>query len=102
MSAVGLASFLLLWEGIAQSGWMAAHLLPPPSTLPATLMSEIRLGIWQEMVWASLSHYTAGFFLGSFLGVTLGVSVALFPRVEASRHGLRAFFGRFHRWPGYL
>jgi sulfonate transport system permease protein len=92
LSAIGLASFLLLWEGIAQSGWMEAHLLPPPSTLPATLISEIRLGIWQEMVWASLSHYTAGFFLGSFFGVVLGVSVALFPKVEASQAWLARVF----------
>ena len=83
LSAVGLASFLLLWEAIAQSGLMAPHLLPPPSTLPATFLSEVRLGIWQEMVWASLSHYTIGFVLGSLMGVTLGVAVALFPRVEA-------------------
>jgi NitT/TauT family transport system permease protein len=92
MSALGLIVFLLLWEGIARSGLMAAHLLPPPSTLPATLISEIRLGIWQEMVWASLSHYTVGLVLGSFFGVTLGVSVALFPRVEASQAWLARVF----------
>jgi sulfonate transport system permease protein len=92
LSAVGLASFLLLWEVIAQSGLMAVHLLPPPSALPATFISEVRLGIWQEMVWASLSHYTAGFVLGSLFGVTLGVSVALYPRVEASQAWLARVF----------
>ena len=92
LSAVGLAGFLLLWESIAQSGLMAVHLLPPPSALPATFISEVRLGIWQEMVWASLSHYTAGFVLGSLFGVTLGVSVALYPRVEASQAWLARVF----------
>ena len=92
LSAVGLAGFLLLWEAIAQSGLMAVHLLPPPSALPATFISEVRLGIWQEMVWASLSHYTAGFVLGSLFGVTLGVSVALYPRVEASQAWLARVF----------
>jgi ABC-type nitrate/sulfonate/bicarbonate transport system permease component len=92
MSAGGLAGFLLLWEAIAQSGLMEAHLLPPPSTLPATFISEVRLGIWQEMVWASLSHYTVGFVLGSLFGVTLGVSVALYPRVEASQAWLARVF----------
>ena len=92
LSAVGLAGFLLLWEAIAQSGLMATHLLPPPSALPATFISEVRLGIWQEMVWASLSHYTAGFVLGSLFGVTLGVSVALYPRVEASQAWLARVF----------
>jgi NitT/TauT family transport system permease protein len=92
LSAIGLAGFLLLWEGIAQSGWIETHLLPPPSTLPGTLMSEIQLGFWQSMVWASLRHYTIGFLLGSFFGVALGVLVALFPRVEASQAWLARVF----------
>ena len=44
------------------------------------------------MVWASLSHYTVGFLLGSFLGVALGVVVALSPRVEASQAWLARMF----------
>lgn len=92
LSFSGLVAFLLLWEGLAQSGWIEAHLLPPPSTLPGTLQSEIELGVWQAMVWASLRHYTIGFLLGSILGVALGVSVALFPRVEASQAWLARVF----------
>jgi NitT/TauT family transport system permease protein len=92
LSAVGLAGFLLIWEGVAQSGWVETHLLPPPSTLPGTLISEIELGFWQSMVWSSLRHYTVGFVLGSFFGVTLGVMVALFPRVEASQAWLARVF----------
>lgn len=92
LSAIGLAGFLLVWEGIAQSGWIETHLLPPPSTLPGTLTSEVQLGIWQSMVWASLRHYTAGFLLGSLLGVALGVLVALFPRIEASQAWLARVF----------
>ncbi len=85
LSATGLVGFLLLWEGIGRSGWMETYLLPPPSTIPPALISEIREGFWQAMLWASLRHYTIGFVLGSFLGVTLGVVVALFPRVESSQ-----------------
>lgn len=85
LSAVGLAGFLLIWEGIARSGLLETYLLPPPSTIPAALISEIREGIWQVMVIASLRHYTVGFVLGSVLGVGLGVMVALFPRIEASQ-----------------
>jgi sulfonate transport system permease protein len=92
LSATGLVIFLLIWEGIARSGWIETHLLPPPSTLPVTLTSEIKLGFWQSMVWASLRHYTIGFVLGSVLGVTLGVAVALFPRVEASQAWLARIF----------
>ena len=85
LSATGLVGFLLLWEGLGRSGLMETYLLPPPSTIPPALISEIREGFWQAMLWASLRHYTIGFFLGSFLGVTLGVVVALFPRVEFSQ-----------------
>lgn len=92
LSATGLVGFLLLWEGIAQSGWIQTHLLPPPSTLPETLSSEVELGIWQAMVWASLRHYSIGFILGSVLGVSLGVCVALFPKVEASQAWLARVF----------
>ncbi len=92
LSSTGLVAFLLLWEGLARSGWIEPHLLPPPSTLPGTLQSEVKLGIWQAMVWASLRHYTVGFLLGSILGITLGVAVALFPKVEASQAWLARVF----------
>ncbi len=85
LSAAGLIGFLLIWEGISRSGLIETHLLPPPSAIPAALVSEIREGFWQTMVFASLRHYLIGFVLGSFLGVSLGVTVALFPRVEASQ-----------------
>jgi sulfonate transport system permease protein len=92
LSATGLAIFLLFWESVARSGLIEPHLLPPPSTLPKTLASEIGLGVWQSMVWASLRHYSVGFVLGSLLGVTLGVCVALFPKVEASQAWLARVF----------
>ena len=74
-----------MWEGISQSGIISTTLLPPPSSIVPALASEIREGIWHQMVWASFRHYSIGFFIGSFLGVTLGVLVALFPKVEASQ-----------------
>ncbi len=83
--ATGLATFLLIWEGIARSGWMAEHLLPPPSAILPALRSEIDEGFWQAMMVASLRHYVIGFTVGSVLGVSLGVTVALFPRFEASQ-----------------
>ena len=92
LSATGLIAFLLIWEGFAQSGLVEIHLLPPPSTLPQTLISEIENGIWQAMVFASLRHYTIGFVLGSVLGVTFGVAIALFPKVEASQAWLARVF----------
>ncbi len=71
---------------MASSGLVARALLSPPSSLPATLLSEIRLGFWQTMVFASLTHYLVGFFVGTGLGVITGISVALFPRLEAAQY----------------
>jgi sulfonate transport system permease protein len=85
LPASGLTIFLLIWEGIARSGWIAPHLLPPPSSIIPALRSEIAEGFWQVMVLASLRHYTIGLVIGSLLGVTLGITVALFPRFEASQ-----------------
>ncbi len=85
LSLAGLAGFLAVWELASRSGFVSAILLPPPSTLPGTLVSEIQNGFWQRMVVSSLSHYSLGLFLGSLLGVVIGMTVALFPRVEASQ-----------------
>ncbi|MEM6492128.1 MAG: ABC transporter permease subunit [Pseudomonadota bacterium] len=83
--AGGLLAFIGLWEAAAASGATVDILLPPPSSLPATLISEIELGFWQAMVIASLQHYGVGLLLGSLLGVAVGTAVALSPGVEAAQ-----------------
>lgn len=84
-SATGLIVFLFIWETIARSGFVASTLLPAPSSLPGALISEVSLGFWHTMVLASLEHYLIGLFLGSALGIACGMSVALFPRVDATQ-----------------
>ena len=77
-SAAGLIVFLLIWEAIARSGFVASTLLPAPSVLPRALISEVSLGFWHAMVLASMEHYLIGLFLGSLLGIACGMAVALF------------------------
>lgn len=88
LSACGLFGFLALWELTSRSGLVSAVLLPPPSTLPGTLIAEVRNGFWQRMVLASLGHYTAGLLIGSVLGVAVGMGVALFAHIEAAQSWL--------------
>ncbi|MBO6782042.1 MAG: ABC transporter permease [Alphaproteobacteria bacterium] len=88
LGAGGLLAFLLLWEAIARSGLIEATLLPAPSRLPATFFSEVSLGFWHAMVFASLNHYLIGLVSGSVLGVIVGGSVALFPTVDATQSWL--------------
>lgn len=84
LSVVGLLAFLSIWEGFSRSGVVKQTLVPPPSSVPTALISEIELGFWQEMVMASLSHYSVGLLIGSVLGILFGVSMALMPRMAAS------------------
>ena len=84
-SATGLIVFLLIWEAIARSGIVAPTLLPAPSALPGALISEVSLGFWHAMVFASMEHYLIGLFLGSLLGIACGMAVAVFPRVDATQ-----------------
>lgn len=86
LGLTGLIVFLVIWEAVAASGLIVNTLLSPPSSLPETLISEIRLGFWQKMVFASLSHYLIGLLVGTALGVTAGVAVALFPRLDAAQY----------------
>ena len=84
-SAAGLIVFLAIWEAIARSGVVPSTLLPAPSVLPGAFYSELMLGFWHAMVLASLEHYLIGLFLGSALGIACGMTVALFPRVDATQ-----------------
>jgi ABC-type nitrate/sulfonate/bicarbonate transport system permease component len=88
LSAIGLAAFLLFWEAIALSGWVAPALLPPPTSVPARFVSEISLGVWPAVVLASIHHYLIGLVAGSLAGVAMGAAVALFPRLDAAQSWL--------------
>ena len=87
-SAAGLVAFLAIWEAAVQSGLLPRNLVPPPSAVPAALVSELRNGIWISSALDSLRHYAAGVALGSVLGIAAGITVALAPRIEAAQSGI--------------
>ncbi len=76
-------AFMAVWEGISRLGWVAPHLLPPPSTLAETAYGLAVDGSLFTHVIASSSRVAAGFVIGAFLGLSAGALVALNRRVEA-------------------
>ena len=85
LPALGVIALFGLWEAAGRLGLMPRTLLPLPSSIPATFVSEVRGGYWLTSVWASLGHYTAGLVIGSCLGIVLGVLVGLSRRAEAAQ-----------------
>ena len=83
-SLIGLAVFLGIWETAGLLNLMPRSLLPLPSDIPATWITEITGGYWQRAVEESLGHYLIGMLLGSLLGVAAGVVTALSPGLEAT------------------
>lgn len=93
LGLAGLVVFVGLWEAATASGLFGSALVPRPSDIPATLVAEIRRGMWQRMVLASLRHYALGLAIGTGLGTGLGTAVALSPAL----HDVQAYLVRVLR-----
>ena len=78
LASFGLLLFLSLWEASGRLGWVNAIFLPPPSHIWPAFVREWQMGIWQQSLQDSLTHYSIGLVLGAFLGVALGVMAGLF------------------------
>ncbi len=65
--------FLLLWEGISNSGIFSIKLFPPPSVVFQTLVEMLLSGELLRDVMMSLQRVIIGFLTGSFLGVFVGL-----------------------------
>jgi sulfonate transport system permease protein len=87
--ALGLA-----WEGAVALGWSDGRLVPPPSTIAATLIALAQTGELGHHVLATLARVAAGFGLGvlagTFLGAVNGVSRLARQLFDPSLQGLRA------------
>ena len=100
LGAAGLTSFLVLWEGIVQAGFVSQAFLPAPSQIPAALLREIRSGFWISSIYASLGHYLAGLAVGSILGIGLGVVTGLSHPSEAFLAWVVRLLRPIPDWPG--
>jgi sulfonate transport system permease protein len=87
------AAALALLEISVRLGWVAGHLLPPPSTIARTLGEMADQGLTLHIV-ASTLRVLFGFGIGAALAIALGALVGLNARAEAvldpTFQGLRA------------
>jgi NitT/TauT family transport system permease protein len=83
LAAAGLIAFLAFWEAMPRLGLINPAFLPPPSTIPAAFLREIRLGVWGEAVASSLSHYVVGLGVGAGAGIALGIASGMSRGFEA-------------------
>ena len=84
LAAAGLLAFLLFWEAMPRLGLINPAFLPPPSTIPAAFLNEVRLGVWGEAVLSSLSHYVTGLGVGAGAGIALGLLSGMFRGFESA------------------
>lgn len=75
-------AFLASLEVAVRLGWVAAHLLPPPSEIARTLLALAEQGLAGHVL-VSTARVLAGFALGAGLAIALGVWVGLSRRAEA-------------------
>ncbi|RZJ62512.1 ABC transporter permease [Acidovorax sp. Leaf78] len=82
---LGAALPLVLLAGLelaVRLGWVAPHLLPPPSEIARTLLALAEQGLAGHVL-VSTARVLAGFVLGAGLAIALGVWVGLSRRAEA-------------------
>lgn len=75
-------AFLAGLELAVRLGWVAAHLLPPPSEIARTLLALADQGLAGHVL-ISTARVLAGFAAGAGLAIALGVWVGLSRRAEA-------------------
>jgi sulfonate transport system permease protein len=73
--ALGLVLPLALaaaWEAVVHLGWSSGRLVPPPSTVIATIIALAQSGELTRHILATLSRVAAGFAFGVVAGTLLG------------------------------
>jgi sulfonate transport system permease protein len=74
---------LISWEIVSRLGWVAPHLLPPPSALAQTAYALLLDSSLAKHIGVSSARVGAGFVIGGALGLAVGALVALNRRAEA-------------------
>jgi NitT/TauT family transport system permease protein len=70
------AAFLVAWQLVATSGWVASYLLPAPGTVLESFWRGLTSGLLLSYTATTLLESAAGFLLGTLVALPLGYLVA--------------------------
>ena len=75
---------LVVWEALAQGGWLTPHILPAPSKVIKTAFKLTTAGSLLNDLGISLARAAAGFAIGGAVGFVLGTLVGFSRIAEAA------------------
>jgi sulfonate transport system permease protein len=75
---------VIVWEFLAQTGWLSPHVLPAPSKVIRTAFKLATTGSLLNDLGVSLLRAAAGFSIGGAVGLTLGILVGFSRVAEAA------------------
>jgi len=75
---------LVVWETLAQAGWLTPHILPAPSKVVKTAFKLATTGTLLNDLGVSLARAAAGFAIGGAVGFVLGTLVGFSRVAEAA------------------
>jgi sulfonate transport system permease protein len=75
---------LVVWEALAQAGWLTPHILPAPSKVVKTAFKLATTGTLLNDLGVSLARAAAGFAIGGAVGFVLGTLVGFSRIAEAA------------------
>jgi NitT/TauT family transport system permease protein len=81
LTLILLLAVLLAWEAAVRLLHVQTWLVPPPSTVGATLLRDMYPLLWKH-TWVTLQEIGAGMAIGGSVGLLLGILLAYIPRAE--------------------
>lgn len=84
LSWIAPAMLVIVWEALAQAGWLSPQVLPAPSKVIRTAFKLATTGSLLNDLGVSLLRAAAGFAIGAAVGATLGVLVGFSRVAEAA------------------
>ena len=79
-----LLALLVIWETVAQTEWINALLIPPPSRISKIFSELVVSGQIPWQILASMKRAVAGYFLAAAVFIPLGILMGLSERIYRS------------------